>query len=94
MGRLSCVSDSRFSCDRDLIQLQPMIPTYVFGWPTGKEVGNYLAVDLGELALPLDTLGSDTQSSHPMIRAPCSFRRLCPNMYSDLSQARPTEGPE
>ena len=25
-----------------------MIPTYVFGWPTGKETGNYLAVDLGE----------------------------------------------
>lgn len=24
-----------------------MIPTYVFGWPTGKEVGPYLAVDLG-----------------------------------------------
>lgn len=28
-------------------QIVPMIPTYVFGWPTGKEVGNYLAVDLG-----------------------------------------------
>lgn len=27
---------------------QPMIPTYVFGWPTGEEKGNYLAVDLGE----------------------------------------------
>lgn len=25
-----------------------MIPTYVFGWPTGTEAGNYLAVDLGE----------------------------------------------
>ncbi|SCZ90415.1 BZ3500_MvSof-1268-A1-R1_Chr9g10825 [Microbotryum saponariae] len=25
----------------------PMIPTFVFGWPTGKEVGSYLAVDLG-----------------------------------------------
>jgi len=25
----------------------PMIPTYVYGWPTGKEVGPYLAVDLG-----------------------------------------------
>ncbi|CAH7666155.1 hexokinase [Phakopsora pachyrhizi] len=25
----------------------PMIPTYVFGWPTGKEKGPYLAVDLG-----------------------------------------------
>ena len=24
-----------------------MIPTYVFGWPTGKEAGNFLAVDLG-----------------------------------------------
>lgn len=28
-------------------QVVPMIPTYVFGWPTGKESGNYLAVDLG-----------------------------------------------
>lgn len=25
-----------------------MIPTYVFGWPTGQETGSYLAVDLGE----------------------------------------------
>merc|ERR1712230_335424 len=25
----------------------PMIPTYVFGYPSGKEVGPYLAVDLG-----------------------------------------------
>lgn len=24
-----------------------MIPTYVFGWPTGKETGDYLALDLG-----------------------------------------------
>ncbi|KZT08218.1 hexokinase [Laetiporus sulphureus 93-53] len=28
-------------------QIVPMIPTYVFGWPTGKESGNFLAVDLG-----------------------------------------------
>ncbi len=27
--------------------MQPMIPTYVFGWPTGNEKGKYLAVDLG-----------------------------------------------
>lgn len=26
-----------------------MIPTFVFGWPTGKEKGEYLAVDLGVL---------------------------------------------
>lgn len=26
---------------------QPMIPTWVFGYPTGKEQGSYLAVDLG-----------------------------------------------
>jgi hypothetical protein len=24
-----------------------MIPTYVFGWPSGKETGDFLAVDLG-----------------------------------------------
>ncbi|KAI0039975.1 hexokinase [Auriscalpium vulgare] len=28
-------------------QVVPMIPTYVFGWPTGKETGDFLAVDLG-----------------------------------------------
>jgi hexokinase len=33
-------------------QLQPMIPTYVFGWPTGDEKGEYLAVDLGKPGLP------------------------------------------
>ena len=25
-----------------------MIPTFVFGWPTGEELGDYLALDLGE----------------------------------------------
>lgn len=24
-----------------------MIPTFVFGWPTGNEIGDYLALDLG-----------------------------------------------
>ncbi|KAK0469206.1 hexokinase [Desarmillaria tabescens] len=28
-------------------QVVPMIPTYVFGWPTGTEVGDFLSVDLG-----------------------------------------------
>lgn len=28
-------------------QIVPMIPTYVFGWPSGQEAGPYLAVDLG-----------------------------------------------
>ncbi|KAF4613040.1 hypothetical protein D9613_010927 [Agrocybe pediades] len=28
-------------------QTVPMIPTFVFGWPTGEEKGDYLAVDLG-----------------------------------------------
>ncbi|KAI6041472.1 hexokinase [Pisolithus marmoratus] len=28
-------------------QIVPMIPTWVFGWPTGKETGDYLALDLG-----------------------------------------------
>jgi len=28
-------------------QIVPMIPTFVFGWPTGKEKGDYLALDLG-----------------------------------------------
>ncbi|KAF7795718.1 hypothetical protein EIP86_006883 [Pleurotus ostreatoroseus] len=28
-------------------QVVPMIPTYVFGWPSGEERGSFLAVDLG-----------------------------------------------
>jgi len=28
-------------------QIVPMIPTFVLGWPTGQEKGDYLAVDLG-----------------------------------------------
>jgi len=28
-------------------QMVPMFPTYVFGWPTGDEMGDFLAVDLG-----------------------------------------------
>lgn len=28
-------------------QTVPMIPAWVFGWPTGEEIGEYLAVDLG-----------------------------------------------
>ncbi|KAG8923853.1 hexokinase A [Tulasnella sp. 419] len=28
-------------------QIVPMIPTFVFGWPSGEEVGDYLAIDLG-----------------------------------------------
>ncbi|KAK7062861.1 hexokinase [Paramarasmius palmivorus] len=28
-------------------QVVPMIPTFVFGWPTGNEKGDYLALDLG-----------------------------------------------
>ncbi|KIM82793.1 hypothetical protein PILCRDRAFT_820078 [Piloderma croceum F 1598] len=28
-------------------QVVPMIPTFVFGWPSGKETGDFLALDLG-----------------------------------------------
>ncbi|KAL1760467.1 hypothetical protein FB107DRAFT_203060 [Schizophyllum commune] len=28
-------------------QVVPMFPTYVFGWPTGDETGDFLALDLG-----------------------------------------------
>ncbi|KAF8128608.1 hexokinase [Boletus edulis] len=28
-------------------QIVPMIPTFVFGWPSGQETGDYLALDLG-----------------------------------------------
>ncbi|KAJ7291551.1 hexokinase, partial [Mycena rebaudengoi] len=42
-------------------QTVPMIPTYVFGWPTGQETGDYLAVDLGgtNLRVCLVTLQGD-----------------------------------
>ncbi|KAG8892006.1 hexokinase A, partial [Tulasnella sp. 403] len=32
---------------REQGQIVPMIPTFVFGWPTGTEAGDYLALDLG-----------------------------------------------
>ena len=37
-----------------------MIPTYVFGWPSGNETGGFLAVDLGTpfLVLPVYPLNS------------------------------------
>jgi len=28
-----------------------MIPTFVFGWPSGQETGDFLAVDLGTFLL-------------------------------------------
>jgi hexokinase len=28
-----------------------MIPTFVFGWPSGNEIGDYLALDLGTSTL-------------------------------------------
>ncbi|KZP17034.1 hexokinase [Athelia psychrophila] len=42
-------------------QIVPMIPTFVFGWPTGKETGDYLALDLGgtNLRVCLVTLQGD-----------------------------------
>ncbi|KAF7968155.1 hypothetical protein HWV62_31734 [Athelia sp. TMB] len=42
-------------------QVVPMIPTFVFGWPTGKEKGDYLALDLGgtNLRVCLVTLQGD-----------------------------------
>ncbi|KAI0055370.1 hexokinase [Artomyces pyxidatus] len=42
-------------------QTVPMIPTFVFGWPTGKETGDFLAVDLGgtNLRVCLVTLQGD-----------------------------------
>ncbi|EIN14725.1 hypothetical protein PUNSTDRAFT_81279 [Punctularia strigosozonata HHB-11173 SS5] len=42
-------------------QVVPMLPTFVFGWPTGKETGDYLAIDLGgtNLRCCLVTIGGD-----------------------------------
>ncbi|KAF7440128.1 hexokinase A [Pleurotus ostreatus] len=42
-------------------QVVPMIPTFVFGWPTGKETGDFIAVDLGgtNLRVCLVTLQGD-----------------------------------
>ncbi|KAF8558656.1 hexokinase [Imleria badia] len=42
-------------------QIVPMIPTFVFGWPSGQETGDYLAVDLGgtNLRVCLVTLQGD-----------------------------------
>jgi hypothetical protein len=35
----------------DPLNVKPMIPTYVFGWPTSKEHGDFLALDLGMLSI-------------------------------------------
>jgi len=42
-------------------QIVPMIPTFVFGWPSGQETGDFLAVDLGgtNLRVCLVTLQGD-----------------------------------
>lgn len=52
-------------------QVVPMVPTYVFGWPTGEEKGDFLAIDLGgtNLRVCLVTVQGDgkfevTQSKH------------------------------
>lgn len=50
-----------------------MLPTWVFGWPSGKETGSYLAVDLGgtnlrvcEVELEGDGKFSITQSKYKL----------------------------
>ena len=43
-----------------------MIPTYVFGWPTSEELGNFLAVDLGE---SLCLLRHHVSPTHPTIKS-------------------------
>lgn len=50
-----------------------MLPTWVFGWPTGQEKGSYLAVDLGgtnlrvcEVELEGDGKFSITQSKYKL----------------------------
>lgn len=47
--RSSCRKSRRSICVVPCSQtgLKPMIPTYVFGWPSGNETGDFLAVDLG-----------------------------------------------
>ncbi|KAE8212283.1 hypothetical protein CF327_g4055 [Tilletia walkeri] len=49
--RLRMITDSFVGVLEDGLakdgQTVPMLPTYVFGWPTGEENGSYLALDLG-----------------------------------------------
>jgi hexokinase len=40
-----------------------MLPTFVFGWPSGKETGNFLALDLGEVLYLLCLNTSDKSQS-------------------------------
>lgn len=47
---------------------QPMIPTYVFGWPTGQETGEYLALDLGTQRLKHDTSSAEYPSGGTNLR--------------------------
>jgi len=57
-----------------------MIPTFVFGWPTGQEKGDYLALDLGGfLHFPINI-------TNPLMAYLRDFRRhQPPSMPSDHS---------
>ena len=73
-----------------------MIPTYVFGWPTGKEQGNFLAVDLGTCSFSLHVqsiplrLASDPTST-PAIGGTC-IRAVKATLESGASSARASRG--
>lgn len=61
---------------------QPMIPTFVFGWPTGKETGDFLALDLGR-SLCLSPVHVSTPTQANLLPFPGHYRML--NFFLDLA---------
>jgi hypothetical protein len=78
--------------------MKPMIPTFVFGWPSGSEIGDYLALDLGgtNLRCCLVTIGGEgkfemTQSKYRLTEEQKQEGDLSPALIHYLSSARPLQ---
>lgn len=78
---------------------QPMIPTYVFGWPTGEETGEFLAVDLGvwlpfepfrAASQPLMVMGASAFSRGKVERTCVCASSLCKARASSRSRNQST----
>ncbi|ORY55751.1 hexokinase [Leucosporidium creatinivorum] len=62
----------------------PMLPTYVFGWPTGQEKGAYLAVDLG---------GTNLRVCHVELEGDGKFE-VTQTKYRLTEEQKHADGPE
>ena len=65
-------------------QTVPMLPAYVFGWPTGDEVGSYLALDLG---------GTNLRVCHVVLKGAGKFE-ITQSKFRLTEEQKQTEGQE